>query len=314
MLSLFAGRFIHLDCAKVLGGLEHRQIPALSACKQRGNISVTIPGTESLSLQTLEIEIQDLRGTSQGTPSRAELGGRRQGQVRAVLLSVSLHGLFFLLLLLGGLISLFRKPAEPHEFILSASPPRAVVGKTPIRPLTEPSFPERVDPAAVLPEAPSDPISFDDFIKKHGAPKTAQTTKTKTARVDFDSFNLDELEERIRDASTSADNGEMVSEDAVQSELQDYMLKLKDLINQSWEKPVQSGQGTLEATVQFRVDPKGRISDVQIVGSSGNPVFDTSAVEAVSGVQQAQAIRKSRSLGPTPDGNGYSPRITFRLD
>ena len=265
------------------------------------------------------------------------------------MLSVTLHTVFFFLLLLGGLVNLLQERVEPHEFVLTSPPllpPRSVEVPPEVDPKEESSEPIEEYYPVEEPEPPPEPISFDEsferhrdpkeesskpieeyhpveepepisfdeFLERHGAPKTAELVERKSPRVKIESFNLNLLEEMVREASDATERDESVSKDAAQSELQQYMLRLKQQINRSWNKPKQSSFGGLEATVQFKMDSKGRISDIEIVATSGSTDFDASVVHAVSVVRRNQTLGNAWSLGPTPDGNEHRPRITFRLD
>lgn len=262
---------------------------------------------------TREIEIQNRRIMTQGSNWCVDLGGRDRVQMRALILSVILHTVFFFSLLFGSQVNIFQERFESHEFVLT-SPPRSVKFPTKTDPIGEPTkVIEELSRVEKL-EVPPRPLSFDEFLERHGPPNTAESVEAKLPQVEIKSFDLDPLKGMIRDSSDVTEGTDVVSKDSNQSELKRYMFSLKERINQSWNKPKLTNLGGLEATVQFKVDSEGRISEIVIVISSGNADFDASVIHAVSLVQGNQTLGNVQRLGPTPYGNGYRPRITFRLD
>ncbi|AWT59966.1 MAG: hypothetical protein DF168_01165 [Candidatus Moanabacter tarae] len=241
-------------------------------------------------------------------------GGRDRVQIRALVFSITLHTVFFFSLLFGSQVNIFRERFESHEFVLT-SPPSSVELPLKADPIGEPRLEEveEFDRVEEL-ESHQEPLSFDEFLERHGPPNTAEFAEIKPPKVAIKSFDLDPLKGRIRDFSHATEGTDVVSKDTTQSELKRYMLSLKKRINQSWNKPKLTNLGGLEATVQFKVDSKGRISEIEVVSTSGNVDFDASVIQAVSLVQGNQALGNVQRLGPTPYGNGYRPRITFRLD
>ena len=251
---------------------------------------------------------------TQGSSWCVGFGGRDGVQIRALVFSFTLHTVFFFSLLFGSQINIFEERFESHEFVLT-SPPRSVKFPPKADSIGEPPSEaiEEFDRAEEL-KSPPEPLSFDEFLERHGPPNTAESVEIKPPQVAIKSFDLDPLQGMIQDSSHVTEGTDVISKDTTQSELKRYMLSLKKRINQSWNKPKLTNLGGLEATVQFKVDSKGRISEIEVVSTSGNADFDASVIHAVSSVQGNQTLGNVQRLGPTPYGNGYRPRITFRLD
>ncbi|MFZ5983131.1 MAG: energy transducer TonB [Acidobacteriota bacterium] len=60
-----------------------------------------------------------------------------------------------------------------------------------------------------------------------------------------------------------------------------YKARLEDLLKSNWRKPVLNNTQTISASVHFTIAQGGDASNVQIVSSSGNVVFDQSVLRAV---------------------------------
>lgn len=70
-----------------------------------------------------------------------------------------------------------------------------------------------------------------------------------------------------------------------------YLEQLVRKVQRNWRPP----SNTLKATVHFRIDARGRIDDVSVEESSGNPLFDLAA---------RRAIEAANPMPPLPDEYG----------
>lgn len=88
------------------------------------------------------------------------------------------------------------------------------------------------------------------------------------------------------------------------SALADYSSRLRSRIDAAWTKPAQLAGVNLVAKVVFDVSASGRISNVRLSPSSGNPAFDQSILAA---------FRGALSAGPTPTGHSHQFSLPFRM-
>ena len=90
-----------------------------------------------------------------------------------------------------------------------------------------------------------------------------------------------------------------VAVDATNFEFTYYLIAVRNRVSQNWGAPagIATNGNRIRATVHFRIDRFGRVSDVRLEESSGVPFFDQSAVRAVS---------VSNPLPPLPAGYGES--------
>jgi len=86
------------------------------------------------------------------------------------------------------------------------------------------------------------------------------------------------------------------------SQLASYWERLVAQLRALHEKPAELDDG-LQARVEFTIRADGTISDVRILKSSGNEVFDASVVAA---------FRRLGGLGVPPAGSTGTQQITFR--
>ena len=234
---------------------------------------------------------------------------------KAFLIASLLHAGFFLMLLAVSLAGMLRKPIPLHVFTLH-TPPRtgerpaapaeneaAVAFALPqIDPVVPP--PRQIQRPVPIPQPvrtvePVKPISYEDFVRRHGAPREVSVAAPSPRTVEVRAIDFDSIREALRDPG-AAPQPRTDARDGVMR----YLGVLKAHINQAWLKPASLSGRPFEAVVEFLVPPDGRVSEVRIVRSSGSEIFDASVQAAFS---------KAPGLGPTPDGNAYRPRLTFRM-
>lgn len=256
-------------------------------------------------------------------------GKTKQGFVLSVLLHVAvIVGAF--------LISIIQPPEKPKEMIfeLVAPPPSApdVPSTEPAMEFTAPTPPVPVPQPKVEPPPPKPvpkppppkpkpvekpkpvptppppkpvevpkPMSIEEFRKlnpQKPKPKTTTPPKTvKVPRVDT-RFNVN-----LRDTVVNVDSLAGLSQ-IQQSELQNYIARLREALRLCWSKPDGLPAATA-ADVEFHVAPNGSFSRIRITRSSGQTMFDASVVESFSTLGTA---------GQTPDGKPLHLRYTFRIN
>lgn len=72
---------------------------------------------------------------------------------------------------------------------------------------------------------------------------------------------------------------------------QSYMSAISQRIEQNWSRPPSARNG-MECELLIQLVPTGRVANVDIVRSSGNTLFDRSAVQAVKKAEQFPEIQK----------------------
>ena len=220
----------------------------------------------------------------------------------AFYISAILHGVFFVLLIVWTLISSLIAKEDNYVFTMVTPPASALQSeKSPVT--SEETAAETQAPEVEAEPLPS--LSYEEFIKQHGAPKAQKSVTPVKRKVTVKDLDTENLREELEKALAS-DHWQEVSRmtSVQQNEFQRYIGSLKAQINQAWNKPSQLSGRQFVATLRFTVSSKGVISDVQITDSSKNELFDNSVLAAFERVGRA---------APTPDGNTYSLILTFRM-
>lgn len=180
----------------------------------------------------------------------------------------------------------------------------------PPKPKPEPPPPPKPAPPAPKPEPPPPPkpeprVSFEDFRKKdpQRQPQQRQAAPppkpVNVPRIDTTAItrNLENMLPREQAAQVSQQSS------GDQAALNSYFERIRSAVRGAWAKP-QGLNDALRVTVRFDVTADGRLTNVSIASSSGNSIFDQSVLEA---------FRRVGSVGPSPDRQPYSLRLTFRM-
>jgi colicin import membrane protein len=244
------------------------------------------------------------------------------GRIRAILLAVVVHAVFFGLIVFG--VTWQNKPAPPLEAELWDKLPKGPVSKPPDtkppEPEPEPPKPEPPKPEPPKPEPPPpkppeqkpEPPKPDPAIaQKAEREKKEREKKEKAEREKREKEKQDEAkkkrekeeaakkkkedekrrqeEEKVR---VEAERARQAAEAAQAAEIDKYINQIKSKIRGKANIP-DTVTGNPEVTVNIKVLPGGEVLDVRIIKRSGNPTYD-SAIE--------RAIRSAQPL-PVPAAN-----------
>lgn len=83
-----------------------------------------------------------------------------------------------------------------------------------------------------------------------------------------------------------------------------YITALYARLKLVWQRPRHFPHMSLVTTMRFQITPGGRIHDVEVLESSGNPVFDQSVVTA---------FQRVGTLGATPTGEPYAMILNVEM-
>lgn len=168
---------------------------------------------------------------------------------------------------------------------------------------TKPKPVEKPKPVPKPPEAKPKPkpMTLEEFRKAHpekNPPKKPAPPKpVKTPRVDT------RFVPNLRDTVVNTDTLNGLSQ-IQQSELQNYIARLREALKLCWAKPVSGGM-SLATEVEFTIVPGGTFSRIRVSRGSGNGEFDASVLDAFESLGRA---------GGTPDGKTLNLRLTFKMN
>ncbi|MGH8019833.1 MAG: energy transducer TonB [Opitutaceae bacterium] len=255
-------------------------------------------------------------------------GNSRQGFVLSILLHVLLAG--------AALVFAFINPPEEPERtvfeLVSAPPPMSAVMPVeqssvdftmpevpppppvvpipipepepepqPVVPVNRPEPKPRPKPPEPKKVEPAPTMSYAEFLKQHGAPKTPAKKKPAPKPVSVPRLNTS-FTANIPDVVINLDSLTHFS-DAELSALDRYIARLKEQLRQAWDKPTELAE-SLATTVEFHVAGNGKLSGVRVTSSSGNRQFDESVTRAFATLDNA---------GATPNRKTQHLRLRFRM-
>jgi colicin import membrane protein len=236
------------------------------------------------------------------------------GQVRAVILAIIVHALFFGFIIVG--VSWQSSPTPPIEAELwDKLPPVAAKPPPPPEPeppKPEPPKPEPPKPDPPKPEAKPDPPKPDPEIalkaerEKREREKKKREDEAKKKREELEAAKKKreledaakkklESDKRRREeeaAKREAEKARAAQLEAKQKEFNQYVSRIQAKIRSRANVP-DTVTGKPNVQVLIRVLPGGDVLDIRVVKPSGNRAYDT-AIE--------RAIRSAAPL-PVPDVN-----------
>lgn len=241
---------------------------------------------------------------------------------KAFQLSCMVHGIFFACLIAAAFWPPVEKKDKQHVFTLVSSHIPASQQHDPFPSIKSPEVaqatvskheipkPPKVEqPPAPKSESKPTPassskklVSYDDFIKKHGAPKANIPKPEKsvpTPRISSQGFSSE-----LKQVLVQEGTGGWSSSNS--NELSDYLAQLKDKLDAVWVKPQSLAKLThLSTQVEFTIEPNGLLNGVRVVAPSGQVLFDDSV---------KRAFTQLHAAGRPPEGKRYSLRLTFRME
>ncbi|MBI4727315.1 TonB C-terminal domain-containing protein [candidate division TA06 bacterium] len=178
---------------------------------------------------------------------------------KAFVISFFIHLAFLLGIFTASyVLKASAKPIYPQVYQVSlVSLPAAAPEATESQEMTGPQVPEE------KPKPEPSPKKAKPPEKKKPAPTPAKTASPKT--------NTAGLPKGMKIVS---------SEGGVPSDSY-YLALILSKISRNWNNPYQGKKETVRAQIYFRIDKNGKLQEVKIENSSGDAIFDQSALRAV---------------------------------
>ncbi|MDP2808027.1 MAG: energy transducer TonB [bacterium] len=179
---------------------------------------------------------------------------------KAFVISFFLH-LAFLLGIFGAsyILKASAKPIYPQVYQVSLVSLPAEVSEDP----------ETREMAG--PQLPEDKAMKEPSTKKEKPKADKKSKDTKQAKAASPKSNAIGLAKGMKILS---------SEGGVPSDSY-YLALILSKISQNWNNPYQGKRETVRAQIYFRIDKNGKLQEVKIENSSGDAIFDQSALRAV---------------------------------
>ena len=232
------------------------------------------------------------------------------GKVRAVILAVVVHALFFGFIVVG--VSWQSRPSAPVEAELWDKLPPVAAKPPPEPPKPDPPKPEPPKPeppkAEDKPEPPKpDPeIALKAEREKREREKQKKEDEAKKKREELEAAKKKreqeeaakkkrEDEKRRREeeaAKREAEKARAAAEDARQKVFNEFVNRIRAKIRSRANVP-DTVTGKPSVQIQIRILPGGDVLDIRVLRSSGNRTYDN-AIE--------RAIRSAQPL-PVPEAN-----------
>lgn len=235
--------------------------------------------------------------------------------LKALIVSVLVH--LLLLFLVVKPPHLREQPRRPLTVSLmetripEPSPPISTVEPQPVKPAEKdtPKVIEQLKQKEPLKPESQKPVQKPQKPESLKPPKEEQkqlTTKPEPPRpveeVDPEQQRLEaikEIEKRIKERQIEAKPPQEPKGAAFEL----YLSQLQERIRSFWVIPEGLLREDVKAIIRVRIDPQGRLLSAELERSSGDKVFDRSAL---------QAVKKAEPFPPPPGGQTMEVGLVFR--
>ncbi|NGZ04866.1 MAG: energy transducer TonB [Magnetococcales bacterium] len=172
------------------------------------------------------------------------------------------------------------KPSEPPPQPVEPPPPPPVAAEPPPAPPVAPPEPRGVRPKAkphqADPPKPMTPGQKENRKKNEPQPLNLAPSLNDLTRWDH------ERTQRSREELFRAQE-ETVNLDTPKPRYTTYFARLKERVQQGWIYPAEAKRAGLSGTLslRFTIERNGMITDIRVLNSSGVPILDEAALQAV---------------------------------
>jgi TonB family protein len=228
----------------------------------------------------------------------------------------------------GSLVKGTPGPSESPAVKKFETPPPAAAAAAPVKTQPPPAAAEAPQPPSEIPlaktktsttppAAPAEkPKKVAVKVNKNvvtrqnastaSSSSSASSPATHTASPDAGSV-ANRLGTALRNSgvATATATGPDGAANGTRSDFSDYYTLIRNQMYEKWDQPIQFAGKKLRTQIQIIVEKSGLLSTVSLLTTSGNSVFDESALTAARSVKQ---IRE-----PLPDGMNGTITIDFKL-
>lgn len=126
--------------------------------------------------------------------------------------------------------------------------------------------------------------------KKKAAAEEKKREQAKAAEERRKQEQLRQQKEQQAFTQDLAEEQEQLLEESYAIAAQSYMSAISQRIEQNWSRPP-SARNEMQCELQIQLVPTGRVINVDVTKSSGNELFDRSAVQAVKKAEQFPEVQ-----------------------
>ena len=234
----------------------------------------------------------------------------------AIVLSLVLHGLVILLVFKGWSHEPAQRPFKPPSFIkatLVEVKPQTTAPQKATLPKKEPkkndSNKQRQEDARLKKLAKEkqaqEKLRKQQLAKQKAAEAKAKKAREKKAREQKQAEQRKQqqaLEKQLFEQSLAQEQAMIEAEQQAEAQAQQlardallaqsYSQLIRQRVEQHWSRPLSLVRQNLEALLSIQLIPTGEVIHVAIKKSSGNAVFDRSAIQAVKKARQFPELKE----------------------
>ena len=161
--------------------------------------------------------------------------------------------------------------------------------------------PKTIKPKPVPAKLKPKQVVSEPILKKETAPTPAPAVEVAPTPKEIDKGALQREQVKKMQELLAQEEVQQLADEQTQQQLEEdeaiansYIAIIVETITRRWNRPPSARNG-MEVTVAMQLTPNGQIVDASIITSSGDSVFDRSAIRAIKQIEQFAEIKNMPS-------------------
>lgn len=161
--------------------------------------------------------------------------------------------------------------------------------------------PKTIKPKPVPAKPKPKQVVSEPILKKQAAPTPAPAVEVAPTPKEIDKGALQREQVKKMQELLAQEEAQQLADEQTQQQLEEdeaiansYIAIIVETITRRWNRPPSARNG-MEVTVAMQLTPNGQVVDASIIKSSGDSVFDRSAIRAIKQIEQFAEIKNMPS-------------------
>jgi TonB family protein len=161
--------------------------------------------------------------------------------------------------------------------------------------------PKTIKPKPVPAKPKPKQVVSEPILKKQAAPTPAPAVEGAPTPKEIDKGALQREQVKKMQELLAQEEAQQLADEQTQQQLEEdeaiansYIAIIVETITRRWNRPPSARNG-MEVTVAMQLTPNGQVVDASIIISSGDSVFDRSAIRAIKQIEQFAEIKNMPS-------------------
>ena len=215
----------------------------------------------------------------------------------ATFATLFIHGVIFYFVVVGWQLTSPHVHSAPKIEFVKAE----LVSLKAIQALKPKTIKPKPVPAKPKPKPKPKQVVSEPILKQEAAPTPASALEVAPTPKEIDKGALQREQVKKMQELLAQEEVQQLADEQTQQQLEEdeaiansYIAIIVETITRRWNRPPSARNG-MEVTVAMQLTPNGQVVDASIIKSSGDSVFDRSAIRAIKQIEQFAEIKNMPS-------------------